>query len=72
MEHYRIRTRVQKIEEKRHVVSVTKGDDGEFKKSEVNLGWFVTFEGSHESLGFGDTKPQLQVGQQVSIVIIPE
>lgn len=33
------------------------------------IGWFVNFEGSHESLYLGDTRPELSPGDPVSIVI---
>lgn len=58
--------RVVKIEEKferRWVHGVA--DKAEFK--DVSLGWFVTYEGSHESLHAGSTKPNLKVGDRVLI-----
>jgi len=35
----------------------------------VGLGWFVHFEGSHESLYFGEEKPEAQVGDTATIRI---
>lgn len=33
------------------------------------LGWFVLFEGSHEYLGLGEDKPEVEVGDTATIRI---
>lgn len=41
------------------------GDETVFKSE--SLGWFVRFKGSDECLYFGDTKPELNIGDKVKI-----
>lgn len=41
------------------------GKDARFKND--SLGWYVLFEGSGECLYFGETRPELNVGDKVKI-----
>lgn len=64
--NYNIFTKITKIEESFETVHVSgTGPLAVFEKR--SLGWFVTFEGSYESLFFGDEKPKLSVGKNVKI-----
>lgn len=56
-------TKVEEGKERKYLEGI--GPDAKF--TEVSLGWFVTFEGSYESLFFGDTKPELEKGDKVKI-----
>lgn len=63
---YNIFTTVTKVEESFERIHVSgSGESAMFAKR--SLGWFVTFEGSYESLYFGSEKPALTVGKNVKI-----
>lgn len=63
---YSIYTKVVKNEESFERLHLSgSGESAVFTKR--SLGWFVTFEGSYESLFFGDEKPKLSVGKTVKI-----
>lgn len=75
MTNYKIKTKVVALEEKTHIVGTysTGVKDGNGKLIYENkvetLGWFVTFEGSWESLFLGMEKPEAVVGQVVTIIV---
>jgi hypothetical protein len=48
-------------------------EDGQKKAvcNNVSDGWFVTLEGSRESMYLGDTRPDLSEGQKVMVTITP-
>lgn len=62
---------VADIGEKKRTLSVRKkGDD--VVVEEENLGWFVRFEGSWESLFWGKEEPKgLKVGQIIDTYFVP-
>lgn len=63
---YATHTRVASVEERIQILRAHKqGDDVVVEKA--NLGWFVRFEGSWESIFLGDTKPAFVVGDRVKI-----
>ena len=63
---YSIFTRITRVEESFENIQVSgSGDAAVFTKR--SLGWFVTFEGSYESLYFGDEKPTFTEGKRVKI-----
>lgn len=70
---YKIRTKVQDLEEKTRVVRADKNTvTGEVTFTSESIGWFVHFEGSRESLFVGIERPtDLDVGTEVFITIIP-
>lgn len=64
--NYSIFTKVVKVEEAKQRVHLSgSGDAATF--TTISLGWFVTFEGSYESLYFGETRPKFTVGKNVKI-----
>lgn len=74
---YRIPTKVVKIEEKKkHLatnVEKTTGENQIVMVTTVDIGWFVLFEGSQESLFVGMEKPaDLEPGTEVEIIIAPK
>jgi hypothetical protein len=73
---YRIPTRVVKLENKhKHVGSEVeiKDDKTVTMVTTIDIGWFVLFEGSQESLYVGMEEPlDLQPGTEVDIVIEPK
>jgi hypothetical protein len=69
---YKIPTKVIRLEQKSRV---TRGFvvEGEAKCFREDLGWFVHFEGSYESLFIGKDRPNdLEPGTHVEIVIRPK
>lgn len=70
-----IMTKVKNVERKQQVLrSVPNGKDESGKtiwKTEYkDLGWFVTFEGSHEALHTGfENEPMAEIGQDAEIRI---
>jgi hypothetical protein len=72
---YRVNTCVVRVEEKKRVLRTYKkvgaNNQEEIIADTETLGWFVSFEGSWESLYLGREKPALTVGQQVAILIQP-
>lgn len=72
---YVIRTHVVNIERKRMALkSVPNGkvDEKGNAKYDIeyeDLGWFVTFDGSHEAMSIGKDDPLLKKGQLVTITI---
>lgn len=77
-DHITIKTKVAAIEFKTRVVSVhhtgklDAGGKPEFHSVVEDLGWFVCFERSHESLFFGMDKPKTEVGRPAIIRITLE
>lgn len=67
---YVIRTTVKKVEEVWETVSGRKVED-ETILDKVFRGWFMTLEGSRESMNLGTEKPDLMAGQKVEITIRP-
>lgn len=68
----RFYTRVRHKEEKfdhvwksGHATGMAPAQDAEFNR--VSLGWFVTFEGSFESLYFGKKEPDLKIGDSIEV-----
>ena len=78
MSHYLISTSVAKIEEKTEAVrAVVTGKDpltgrNIYEIERKTIGWFVQFEGSHEYTFLGFEKPNLQIGQKITIRIEPQ
>lgn len=63
---YVINSTVDVVEERFHNVHIDGfGKDATYRRE--STGWWVSFEGSGESLFFGDTKPELDVGDKVKI-----
>lgn len=63
---YVINSKVEDVREhfsKTHVSG--HGADATFRNE--SLGWYVLFEGSGECLYFGETRPELSVGDKVKI-----
>ena len=54
---YVIETQIEKVEHRDKVVKTYKRGD-EVIEEKVDLGWFVTFKGSHESLFIGTDPPE--------------
>jgi hypothetical protein len=73
-----IKTKVASVERKSETVSTRPtgkvGPDGkpEFETLVQDLGWFVRFERSHESLFFGMERPKTEVGRSATIRITLE
>jgi hypothetical protein len=67
---YIIPTRITRIEAKRRVLR-GRMVNGQAVLDYEDLGWFVSFEGSHESLCLGPEPPKLTVGQEVNLRIEP-
>lgn len=78
MAHYLINTNVVKLECKSRARSaIARGIDPVtgrtiYEVEREDIGWFVLFENSHEWLFLGFEKPQLEIGQQVTIRIEPK
>lgn len=65
---YKLYTKVERVTE--HVVKQwISGIGSEATFQSTSLGWFVTFEGSRESLFLGLEKPSLAKGDEVEIII---
>lgn len=76
MTTYVIPAKIAKIEQKSEAVAAVPNGKNEQGKIIYNierqdLGWFILMEGSHEYLFLGKEKPDLQVGQEVTIRIEP-
>jgi hypothetical protein len=72
---YRIPAKVKSLEQKSRAVSAHKHPTIEHEIVWVRetIGWFVTFERSHESLFVGTEEPtDLKAGTEVDIIIVPE
>lgn len=68
---YRISTKVKKLELKKRIVR-TYLNAGLAVDETIDIGWFVLFEGSQESLFVGVDKPtDLDPGTEVEIIIQP-
>ena len=68
---YKFKTKVQKVERMQKLAKAW--HDGEEIKTEYqDLGWYVLLEGSNECLHVGMEKPELEVGQSVTVAIVPE
>jgi hypothetical protein len=65
----KIPTRVKKIEHKKRLAKAWKDSAGNVFTVEEDLGWAVLFEGSLEWLFIGREKPDLEVGDPVTIII---
>ena len=73
---YRFHTKIRSIKEHWEPHSwriVTDQETGAkiHESDQRSLGWFVTLDGSRESMYVGDTKPDLTVGQDVTVTIAP-
>ena len=66
---YIIDTTVLKIEKKRVIVRGWKNEHGEDELEYKNIGWYMQFAGSSESIWVGSDKPYWNVGDQVEIRI---
>ena len=68
---FKIKTCVVVVEEKSRVqgcyatAAVDTSGKPVYEEVTQNLGWFVTFEGSHESLYVGDSHPLNERGEKV-------
>ena len=63
---YVIYSHVKEVNEHFEKVHVSgSGADTVFRNQ--SLGWYIGFEGSHESLYFGKTRPELNTGDRVRI-----
>ena len=63
---YVIKSHVEDVREHFNKVHVSgSGADAVFRNQ--SLGWYVRFEGSDECLYFGETRPELDVGDKVKI-----
>ena len=70
-----IKTRIERIEHKKRIVRITqnKNDRENPIVEDEDLGWFVLFEGSWESIFVGNEQPtDLRMGMKVDIIIKPE
>jgi len=72
--NYRIHTKVKALEQKRRALRAwtdhTDPENPVVKYEYEDIGWFVTFENSHESLFVGMDKPlDLEPGAKVDIII---
>ena len=73
---YKIPTRVKHLELKKRIVKADFVDrakpDSVVNTEMKELGWYVHFEGSYESLCVGPDKPvNLEPGTEVDILIVP-
>ena len=70
--HYVVPTKVKKLEERKAITrSYLKDDKPVFE--EHSIGWWISFEGSRESLYMGSTKPEgLEPGTEIEIIIRPK
>jgi hypothetical protein len=71
---YKIKTTVKALEHKSRAVSANKHptEPNEVIWVRENIGWFVTFDRSHESLFVGWEEPlDLKPGTEVDIIIRP-
>lgn len=68
---YAFRSSITKIEEHKRIVRGYKDEHGQAQFEEKSLGWFIHLDGSWESLGVGAEKPDLNVGQQMKVLLIP-
>lgn len=59
-------TTILSIEEVFHTIRSEKIGD-EVVSQRESLGWFVHFDGSRESIGFGKTQPELAKGDKIKI-----
>lgn len=69
MTRYKIPTKVARVEQKSIVQRAWKTADGNVVAVTQKRGWWVSFEGSWESLYLGEERPDLHVGQDVLITI---
>jgi hypothetical protein len=67
---YKIATRITRVESKRLLLR-GRIVNGETVFDYQDLGWFVSFDGSHESLWLGPEEPDLTAGQEVNLRIEP-
>ena len=59
-------TRVEKLEQKFESKYVS-GVGKDTVLASIDLGWFVLYEGSHEFLFIGPTKPEFEVGDRIKL-----
>ena len=73
--HYVFRTKVTSIREEFIKTNWHTVKDGNGKASQecdtVSIGWFLSLQGSYESLHLGHEKPDLVVGQKIEIIVRP-
>lgn len=65
--NYVVYTTVEKMEDVKELVRSYKNEAGEVITEMQSLGWFIKFEGSHESVHFGGDKPPFNLGDKVKI-----
>ena len=62
-------TRVKRIERQSRLVRAWKDADGEVHTVHEDLGWFVQYEGSRESMHVGDIRPAFEEGDAIKVTI---
>jgi len=70
--HYKIKTKIIKIFQEQIPVNWRKDINNKPECDYSPGGWFISLENSYESLFIGDEKPDLTVGQKVTVTISPE
>lgn len=71
---YKFKSKVTKVEELKEKFNWRKTRyDGETRTEydEKSKGFFITLEGSRESLFIGEEEPSLRIGQEVLVTISP-
>jgi hypothetical protein len=69
---YKIPAVVKSLELKTRAVSARKISETDVEWTRETIGWFVTFERSHEALFVGYDRPfDLEVGSKVNIILEP-
>jgi hypothetical protein len=66
---YKIPTKVVRVEHKSITLRSWKTADGTVEATTEKIGWWVSFEGSWESIYLGSERPDLYEGQDVLITI---
>lgn len=65
----KIPTKIRKIEEKKRIKKAWRDNQDQVHTEEENLGWAILMEGSLEWLFIGYEKPDLEVGDPITIII---
>jgi hypothetical protein len=66
---YRIKTRVKRVFQEEIYSNWRKNSEGKQECDTTYGGWFISLEGSYESLFLGEEKPTLEAGMDVYITI---
>jgi hypothetical protein len=72
---YSFKTKITSVKEHFDYVNWRLENVGGEKQRECDqrsIGWYITLEGSRESIYTGDTKPDLVINQRVTVSITPE